>query len=220
MSRGRTSPLGWTRDCSRDQAPSRAQTASRLRATSWLRDRRTGRPRRSTIALRLGAIALRLGGHGSAHEERTLSPGRHLEHVLAVRLTAQARAASRPAPCPSWCLRWQSRCHASRLAIFQAPITDQPTIHPTMTRIIAHVGIGAMPPTTPPAVPKSFAALLASTNPYSTQWRPDQVTPTEWPDERPRDSLRMSFLRALKQIPRVTTGNRCQNSAERHQDRS
>jgi hypothetical protein len=30
--------------------------------------------------------------------------------------------------------------HASRVAILQAPITDQPTIHPTTTRIIAHVG--------------------------------------------------------------------------------
>jgi hypothetical protein len=38
------------------------------------------------------------------------------------------------------------------VAILQAPITDQPTIHPTTTRIIAHVGIGDIP--SPPPPPK------------------------------------------------------------------
>jgi catechol 2,3-dioxygenase-like lactoylglutathione lyase family enzyme len=46
-------------------------------------------------------------------------------------------------------LRWARRLrparHASRVIIRQAPMTDQPTIQPTMTEIIAQVGIGGMP---------------------------------------------------------------------------
>ena len=37
------------------------------------------------------------------------------------------------------------RSHASRVIIRHAPMTDQPTIQPTITAIIAHVGIGGMP---------------------------------------------------------------------------
>src|SRR6202044_449563 len=50
---------------------------------------------------------------------------------------------------------------ASRVAIFQAPMTDQPMIQPAMTVIIAQVGIGgrgSIPGAGPTGVPPASAA--------------------------------------------------------------
>ena len=43
--------------------------------------------------------------------------------------------------------RWEQgkpACQASRVTVCQAPITDHPTIHPTMMVIMAQVGMGSV----------------------------------------------------------------------------